>query len=409
MDKNYLKTSFELPCGVVIKNRLVKAAMTERISNKKLEPNEKHHHLYRLWSQTGAGLMITGNIMIDAIHRESAGNVCVEDERILPKMKAWADAAKENDTQVWAQISHAGRQTNRFMTFRPLAPSEVQLQKMGLFGKPKAMKEADIQKVIEGFVRVATICKKAGFNGIQIHAAHGYLLSQFLSPKTNIREDKWGGSVENRSRLLLAIIEKTREAVGAAFPIAVKLNSSDFQKGGFSEEESLQVIKMLDGKIDLLEISGGTYEKVVFLGLNEDVPEIRESTRKREAYFLEFSKKVRATTKTPLLITGGFRSFNFCNEVLANNELDFIGMARPFITNIHEISKFLDNELDTLENLIVRTGIKSIDDSAVAGYYARQLVRLSKGKELDLNIKPLSSSTFLIFNELKRAIITRMG
>ena len=409
MDKNYLKTSFELPCGTVIKNRLVKSAMTERVSNKKLEPNEKHHRLYKIWANTGAGLIITGNVMIDSIHRESAGNVYAGDESILPKMKTWADIAKQNDTQVWVQISHSGRQTSKFLTARPLAPSEVQLHKMGLFGKPKAMTEQDIQAVITKFVKTATICQKAGFTGIQLHSAHGYLLSQFLSPITNRRTDKWGGSLENRSRLLLTIIDECRKVVGNQFPISVKLNSSDFQRGGFTEEESLQVIQMLEGKIDLLEISGGTYERLVFFEGHESLENIKESTKKREAYFIEFSKKLRAVSNIPLLITGGFRSFQFCNEVLKSNELDFVGMARPFITNIDDIPAFLDNKIDKLKNIVIKTGIKSLDDSAEGGYYARQLVRLANGKKLDTRIKPLNSSLFFTIHEFKKSILHKIS
>ncbi|HAS42201.1 MAG TPA: hypothetical protein DCS93_17120 [Microscillaceae bacterium] len=413
MDKNHLKTSLELPCGAVLKNRLVKSAMTERVSNNKLEPNEKHHRLYKQWAATGAGLLITGNVIVDKTHLESAGNIYVGDERILPKMKAWAAAAKTEDNHVWVQISHAGRQTNKFCMMRPKAPSEVKLRQLGLFGKPKAMTEEDIQEVIKGFAKAAKICKEAGFTGVQIHAAHGYLLSQFLSPHTNLRTDRWGGSLENRSRLLMTIIQEIRQAVGPEFPIGVKLNSSDFQRGGFTEDESLEVIKMLNGKIDLLEISGGTYEKLVFFEMNEaqekaNAP-IKESTRKREAYFLDFSQKVRAVSQLPLLITGGFRSFDFCNQALANNELDLVGMARPFITNLDQIADFLDNKIPKLENLVLRTGIKSFDSAAEGGFYARQIIRLAKGKKARLKMGALWSSNFLIYHEFTKAMKNRLS
>ncbi len=407
MNTNFLNTPFTLPCGVIIKNRLVKSAMTERVSNKKLEPNEKHHRLYKLWADTGLGLCITGNIAIDHIHRESAGNVYIEDERILPKLKEWATIAKSNNTQVWVQLSHAGRQTLKFLTTRPLSSSDVQLHKMGLFGKPKAMKEHQIETVIKNFVNAARICKKAGFTGIQFHAAHGYLLSQFLSPLTNKRTDKWGGKLENRSRLLMTIIDETRKILGDSFPISVKLNSSDFQRGGFTEEESLQVIKMLNGKLDLLEISGGTYEKTIMFGADGKDLEIKESTRLREAYFIEFSKKVRSICDIPLLITGGFRSFQFCNKALQGKELDFIGMARPFITDIDKIASFIHGKIDKLNNIIVKTGIKTIDDAAEAGYYARQLIRIAEGKRLDEKTRAFKSSFFVIKHELKKALIRR--
>ncbi|SIN82598.1 NADH:flavin oxidoreductase/NADH oxidase family protein [Algoriphagus halophilus] len=403
MPKNRINTKFELPCGITLKNRLVKSAMTERISNHKLEPTIEHERLYEKWADTGAGLLITGNVMIDRIHLESAGNVCFDDEKMLPKLKKWAAAGKKNGNHIWVQISHAGRQSNKFSTLKPLAPSEVQLKKLGLFGKPRAMSETDINVTIKGFIKAAKIAKDAGFTGIQIHAAHGYLISQFLSPLTNQRTDDWGGSIFNRSRLLLTVIREIRKVVGPSFPIAVKLNSSDFQKGGFTEEESLEVIKLLDNeKIDLLEISGGTYEKVAFFLMNED--QVKKSTRQREAYFIDFAKKVRTISNLPLLITGGFRSYDFCNAALEKGELDLIGMARPFITNLDDIHSFLKGEIPNLDNLILRTGISQFEDAAEAGFYARQLIRLSKGKKVKPSMSPFICSNFLILNELRLAV-----
>jgi len=408
MSDHIINTKLKLPCGVSLKNRLVKSAMTERISNLKFEPTAGHDRLYEEWSETGAGLLITGNVMIDRIHLESAGNVCFDDENMIPKLKSWANAGKKYGNHIWVQISHAGRQANKFSTLTPLAPSDVQLKKMGLFGRPKAMSESDIQQIIKGFTKAAKISKAAGFTGIQIHAAHGYLISQFLSPLTNRRTDKWGGDIVNRSRLLLSVIREARKVVGAGFPISVKLNSSDFQRGGFTEEESLEVIKMLDNeKIDLLEMSGGTYEKVAFFLMNED--RAKKSTLEREAYFIDFARKVRSVSDLPLLITGGFRSYEFCNEVLESGELDLIGMARPFITNNEDIQNFLKGEVPYLDNLILRTGISQFDDAAEGGFYARQLIRMAKQKKLKLNMNPFMCSNFLIFYELKTALSKKLN
>ncbi len=405
-----ISTELILPCGAILKNRLVKSAMTERISNTKFEPTKGHERLYKDWSDTGAGLMITGNVVIDRKHLESAGNVCFDSENMLPKISSWAKASTSNGNHVWVQISHSGRQTNRFSTGRPLAPSKVKLKKMRLFGKPRAMTEEDIQDVIKGFVKAAKLAKEGGFTGVQIHAAHGYLLNQFLSPKTNIRADQWGGSIENRSRLLLTIIRQVRNEVGTDFPIAVKLNSADFQRGGFTEKESIEVVKMLDEeKIDLLEISGGTYEKLAFFLMNEEGVVIKESTKKREAYFIDFAKKVRAISKMPVMITGGFRSYDFCNEVLENGEVDLIGMGRPFITNRNDMSAFLNGELPNLENFVLRTGIKQFDDAAEGGFYARQLIRFSKGKKLKTNMNPLWCAMFLIIYEFRKAMAKKLG
>jgi len=407
MNKNIINTKFTLPCGVTLKNRLVKSAMTERISNKKFEPTEGHIRLYEDWADTNAGLLITGNVMIDHKHLESAGNVCIQ-ESMLPQLSRWAEAGKKKGNHIWVQVSHAGRQTNKFNTTRPKAPSEVQLRKLGLFGKPEAMSERDIEEAIKGFVKTAVLVKKAGFTGLQVHSAHGYLLSQFLSPATNIRKDPWGGSIENRSRLLLTILREIRKAVGPEFPLSVKLNSADFQKGGLTQKESLEVVKMLDKeKIDLLEISGGTYEKVAFFLMNEDRGEVRESTKRREAYFMDFAQKVRAISNLPLLITGGFRTFEFCNEILENGELDLIGMARPFISDRDKIVGFIEGKVPALDNLVIRTGIKQFEDAAEGGYYARQLIRFSKGKPFNKNLNPFWSSNFLVLYEMNKALSRR--
>ena len=377
--------------------------MTERMSNSAYEPTPEHEHLYTLWSQTGTGLLITGNVMIDRHHMESAGNVYLGDEAMIPKLKKWTAAGTVEGNHLWAQISHSGRQTNRFVNPNPKAPSAVKLNKLFLFGRPKAMTVEDIQQVISGFRLAAKIAKASGFTGIQIHAAHGYLLSQFLSPRTNQRTDQWGGSIENRSRLLMQIVKECREEVGTTFPISVKLNSSDFQRGGFSELDSLAVVKMLsDAGIDLIEVSGGTYEKAAFF-LGKDEKAKKESTQIREAYFLDFAKQIRRISQVPLMITGGFRSFDFCNEVLANGECDLIGMGRPFISKIDSIKGFLAGEVTYLDSPPIRTGFKAFEDAAEGGYYARQLISLAEGKGLQKNLNPMACSMFMVTHEFKKA------
>lgn len=395
-----LNESINLPCGAVIKNRLVKAAMTERLSYDGL-PNERHVKLYEHWADTDAGLLITGNVLIDHRHLESAGNIVVDSNTKPDQLLKWTKAAQKNGSHIWAQISHSGRQTNRFVNSRPKAPSKVQLKKMRLFAEPVALIESEIHQIIDGFVNAAAVCKQGGFTGVQIHAAHGYLISQFLSPITNKRTDQWGGSIENRSRVLREIVSKVRATVGPEFPISVKLNSADFQRGGFDENDSLEVIKMLDRlKIDLLEISGGTYEKLVFFEMEPE----KESTRRREAYFIEFAEKVREVSAIPLMITGGFRTYSFATQSLQSKEVDLIGMARPFILNSQQIHQFIDGEIEKLDEVTIRTGLASLKDSAEAGFYARNIFRLSKGKPVNSKLSPLISSIVLIVSELRKAI-----
>lgn len=346
-----LHSELRLPCGAIIKNRIAKAAMTEGLADVEDNATQGHINLYRTWAKGGSGLLITGNVMVDRRFLERPGNVVIEDRRGLTQLQGWAAAGTQDNTHLWMQISHPGRQCSRIVSTQPLSPSDVQLHLMGNFAKPRSMTEAEIENAISGYANTALIAKEAGFTGVQVHAAHGYLISQFLSPVTNKRTDQWGGSLENRSRFLLCIIRAVRDAVGKAFPIGVKLNSADFQKGGFDLNDSEQVAAWLaQESIDLLEISGGTYEQVRLLGHSGDAeqaedPNIRSSTRQREAYFLDYAKIIQqaldsAGHKVPLMVTGGFRSRLTMVEALAEGELDMIGLARPLCADA-DIPRFL--------------------------------------------------------------------
>ena len=275
---------------------------------------EALERLYGIWSDGGAGLLLSGNIQVDQDHLERPGNVIVDAEPDVPAreaLEAWARAGTRAGNHFWAQISHAGRQCQKIVNPRPKAPSAVKLGLPGgQFGEPVPMSEDDIEAVIEGFARCAKILVDAGFTGVQLHAAHGYLLSQFLSPRSNQRSDQWGGSLENRARLLLACVARVRVAVGPRIPISVKLNSADFQRGGFDFDESLQVAKWLEAaSVDLIEISGGTYEQPRLLNLEGMEPveaqSVAASTRAREAYFVDFAEAMRREINIPLMVTGG--------------------------------------------------------------------------------------------------------
>lgn len=399
-----LNSPLALPCGAVLSNRLAKAAMTERLSRKDDAPNELHQSIYHQWAKTGTALLISGNIMVDRTHLESAGNVVADSDMVLPQLQEWVASGTTQGNHFWAQINHSGRQTALFVNRHPLSASSVQLKKLGLFGKPRAMTETQIEATIAAFVQTTKVCKQAGFTGVQIHAAHGYLLSQFLSPITNHRQDKWGGSLENRSRMLLEIVRRVRTEVGAAYPISVKLNSADFQRGGFSESDSLEVVRLLDAEgIDLLEISGGTYERLVFL-VPEEAEDMKASSQAREAYFLEFAEQVKAFSTTPLMLTGGFRTYAGCEQALESGAVDIIGMARPFLTNLDQLADFIQGKVPALSKARIRTGIKLIESSAEGGFYARQLIRLAKGKAYQPNLSALWSSNFFVLSELQKAI-----
>ena len=374
-----IETSLTLPCGAQIPNRLCKAAMTEGLASPQGEPTEALERLYGIWSDGGAGLLLSGNVQIDGDHLERPGNVIIDGEPSVAMQRAlsgWAAAGTRRGNHFWAQISHAGRQCQKIVNPQPKAPSAVKLGLPGgQFGEPQPMTEEDIEAVITGFARCAKVVIDAGFTGVQLHAAHGYLLSQFLSPRSNQRHDQWGGSLENRARLLLASVSRVRATVGPNIPISVKLNSADFQRGGFDFDESLQVAKWLEqASVDLIEISGGTYEQPRLLNLDgmEPVEEqsVAASTLAREAYFVDFAEAMHKEVSIPLMVTGGLRRLDAMKLALESGAADMIGIGRPMcvmtdapaqlLAGIKELPRFEDTLSLLPKALRFLNGIKMV-------------------------------------------------
>jgi 2,4-dienoyl-CoA reductase-like NADH-dependent reductase (Old Yellow Enzyme family) len=333
-----LSDSYTLPCGAELPNRIAKAAMTEQLARADGIANERHERVYRRWAEGGVGLQITGNMMVDRDHREHPGNIMLDPVptgEALDALKVLATAAQSRGGLAIVQLSHSGRQTPAIVNPTPLAPSAVTLGLPGgQFGEPRAMTAEDISKVRANFVAAARAVAEAGFAGVQIHAAHGYLLSSFLNPRVNQREDDYGGDLENRARLLLEIVREVRQALPAPAILSVKLNSSDFQKGGLTTGDSIKVASWLaDEKVDLLEISGGNYEQPAMMDLDgmerRQEEHKADSTKRREAYFLTFAEALRAHTDMPLMVTGGFRRVQGMEEALSTGATDIIGIGRP--------------------------------------------------------------------------------
>ncbi|MDH4478683.1 MAG: NADH:flavin oxidoreductase/NADH oxidase family protein [Rhodoferax sp.] len=320
-----LFTPLTLPNATVLSNRIVKAAMEENMCDADHAPSDALLRLYRAWAQGGAGLILTGNVMVDRRAMTGPGGVVLEDDRHLDRFRQWAQVAQSAGAQVWMQISHPGRQMMAALGQETWSASAVPLDMGNLsnkFSVPKAMTVADIHEVQERFVRTAKLAERAGFNGVQIHGAHGYLLSQFLSPISNQRQDAWGGSIDNRARLLLDIVTAVRAAVAPQFAVAVKLNSADFQRGGFSPEDAQQVVQRLNGlNVDVVELSGGSYEAPAMQGQARD-----GRTLAREAYFLEFAQNMMAVAHMPLMVTGGIRRKAVAEQVVSSG-VALVGMA----------------------------------------------------------------------------------
>jgi len=381
-----LASPYTLKCGQMIKNRLFKSAMSEQLGTREHNPKPGLATLYGRWADGGIGLSVTGNIMIDRTALGEPKNVVLDEKSDLTLFKTWASAGRKNNSQIWAQLNHPGKQIPNFICKEPVAPSAIALAR-GLekgFNKPRALSESEILTIIDKFALSAALAKEAGFTGVQIHGAHGYLVSQFLSQRHNRREDKWGGSLQNRMRFVLAVYRGIRDRVGPDFPVGIKLNSADFMDGSFSEEDSMQVVKTLSSAgIDLIEISGGTYESPSMMGHR-----VKASTLKREAYFLDYIEKVRHLVDTPLVLTGGFRSAAAMQGALDTGATDFIGLARTTAIDPDFPQKLLDNQAHKQELRQLTTGVKAVDSMAMLNitWYEQQLARMAKGKQPKANL-----------------------
>ncbi|WP_037306493.1 NADH:flavin oxidoreductase/NADH oxidase family protein [Amycolatopsis orientalis] len=379
--KELLAQPLELRCGAILPNRLAKAALSEQLGDRRNRPTPELAELYRTWSRGGAGTLITGNVMVDPTALGEPRNVAVPREPDATEFKPWARSVDGTETAVWVQLNHPGRQSPRFLSRQPVAPSAVPFGDRGIrsvFATPRALTGDEIEAIIDRFGVAARTVVDAGFGGVQIHGAHGYLVSQFLSPLTNQRTDGWGGDALRRRRFLLEVVARVRTEVGDSVPVAVKLNSADFQRGGFSEEESLEVVRELgEAGIDLLEVSGGTYEKAAMMGSG------RASTASREAYFLDYAAKARQLTDVALMVTGGFTSPDGMAAALRSGALDVVGLGRPLIVDPGLPGRLLRGEDVRAERKAPRTGIRLADSLLEIQWHTQQMHRVAAGKPVD--------------------------
>ncbi|MEO0881550.1 MAG: NADH:flavin oxidoreductase/NADH oxidase family protein [Pseudomonadota bacterium] len=422
-----INSALTLTSGLALPNRLVKAAMTEGLADPQNTATARHATLYKRWANGGIGLQLTGNVQINRRNLERPGNVVIEGAQSNEQraaLAAYAEAAKSGGGKVVMQLSHAGRQTPKAVNETPMAPSAVQVDMPGaMFGMPREMTGDDILGVVQGFGHAAKVARETGFDGVQLHAAHGYLLSQFLSPLTNQRVDEWGGSLHNRAKLLLESIRSVKAQCGNDFSVSVKLNSTDFQKGGFSHEDCLAVIEMLNGEgLDFVEVSGGNYEQPQMAGIDGMEPKFEEgeraSTRAREAYFASYAKSVQDKATMPLLVTGGFRSVAAMNSALEDGEADLIGLGRPLCADPDLPQKLLSGALAEAPRwektlrlgptrfLTVNSPIKMLKGIAgwgQQGWFCSQLLRMGDGLEPDLKLGLMKAISTYQGNEKQAA------
>lgn len=376
-----LADQLPLPCGAVLPNRIAKAAMSEQLGDRSNRPTRDLERLYDRWGRGGSGLVVTGNVMVDRRHVGEPRNVVIEDGRDLPGLSRWAAAGRAGGAALWVQVNHPGRQAMRIAGSRPVAPSAIAPKIPGAV-TPRALTGNEIEEIVARFARTAAVVREAGFDGVQLHGAHGYLISQFLSPRANVREDEWGGDPERRRRFVLEVLRATRAAVGDDFPVAIKLNSADFQRGGFSEEESVDVVVALaEAGIDLVEISGGTYEAPAMMGQARAQPQ-RASTVAREAYFLDYAVRLRERVpELPLMVTGGFRSLTAMQEALSAGACDVIGLGRPLALHPDAVAGLLDGSRTRVDAGSRGLGVRTLDSLIDLVWHTRQLQRIGRGRD----------------------------
>jgi 2,4-dienoyl-CoA reductase-like NADH-dependent reductase (Old Yellow Enzyme family) len=410
-----LADPLDLPCGVRLPNRIAKAALSEALGDRDNSPDERIVTLYRRWAQGGYGMLITGNVMVDRAHLGEPANIVIEDDRAISQLTAWTKAVHDGGAAIFAQLNHPGRQSNLMnIGHTPVAPSAVALTMPGA-SVPRELTAAEIEGFIERFATAAAVCEEAGFDGVQVHAAHGYLVTQFLSPLTNLRQDEWGGDPERRMRFLLEVVRRIRERVSPGFAVSVKLNSADFQRGGFSEDDSRAVVAALAREaVDLIEVSGGNYESPAMSG------SAAHSTRAREAYFLDYARSVRdAAGSVPLAVTGGFRTRSGMQDALTSGDCDVVGIARPTVTTTDAASALLEGRTTTLTTHEIEVGmrgligriadLKTLDGVLNLSWNADQLHRLARGQEPDLDRSALRTALAMVRRNGRISIKPRRG
>ena len=380
MTENLLFTPITLPNGTTIKNRFFKSAMSEGMGTRDFQPKKNIATLYKRWAEGGTGLIITGNIMVDPKGTAEPGNIVFDKNSNMEILKNWANQGQQHGAKVMVQLNHPGKQAPKTIAKETVAPSAVPLGNglNKLFSTPRALTTSEVEELVQKFVTSAKITKEAGFSGVQIHAAHGYLISQFLSPHDNRRTDKYGGSLENRMRFLKEIYLGMREELGKNFTIGIKINSTDFKEDGLTEEDSLKtIIELANLGLDFVEISGGTYERPAMMGAT--------SKSTNQVFFAEYSKKLKKKIEIPVVVTGGIRSINAMNTLLNDNTTDFIGIARPLTIDPNIPNKIKQGTYTIVETTRVSTGVKKLDKifGSLLGivYYQVLMQNIAKGKE----------------------------
>ena len=370
--KTLLGQPLDLPCGVRLKNRLVKSAMSDSLGDGAGNPTEVQMRLYERWAEGGAALSLIGEVQVNPHYPEKPGNLVLGPDADLTALKALARRGSANGSSIWPQLGHAGALAHGPIS-NPKGPSPLDVEGLRCEG----MSLEDIRDLPQTYAQAARLAQKAGFGGVQIHAGHGFLFSQFLSPLFNHRTDAYGGTVERRFRVIGEVIDAVRQAVGPAFPIGIKINSTDKLEGGLTTDDALQIVQLLDEtSVDLIDISGGTY----FPGAASS----SESTSSSAPYFLDFASKAKRITTIPIMLTGGFETRDQAAKALADGSADAISLARAMVLNASLANMWLsdagaDPEIPRFD---------APPRGGVTAWYSMRLTALGEDREEQFALSP---------------------
>lgn len=367
--------ALKLRSGIELRNRFFKSAMSETLADKNMNPSNEIYNLYSQWSSERIGVLISGNVMVDRRYLGEPGNIVLDEKSDINAFRKWSAIGNNKNTPIWLQLNHPGKQMYKTIKEQPIAPSAIAIQggSAKAFQLPREMTRYEVDEAINKFVIAGTRAKEAGFTGVQLHAAHGYLINQFLSPADNQRKDEFGGTLENRMRFLIEIYNRLRREVGDDFTIALKLNALDFKEGGFTFDECKEVVRaMSELGVDLIEISGGNYEVPVFGGEHEN-----------GASFASYATALAEITDTPIVSTGGFRTRKEMENVI-HLGVSMVGLARPFVLYPDLVRRLENNDNLAIKTPRLSTKIDKLDKALgpIIGvsYYEAQMKRLANNK-----------------------------
>ena len=373
-----LSRSLELPCGVVLKNRLAKSPMSDSLGDGRGDPTEAQIRLYERWAEGGVALSFIGEVQVDPRFPEKPGNLVLGPQSNASLLQSLSSRAVINSAHLWPQLGHAGALSHLPIS-EPKGPSALSVD--GL--QCSAMTLDEIRELPNIYSNAARYAKFAGFSGVHIHAGHGFLLSQFLSPLFNRRQDGYGGTVEGRTLVILELIEEVRRAVGPYFPIGIRINSTDQLEGGLTQDDALEVVSLLNKtSIDLIDISGGTY-----------FPGAKASSDGTSVgpYFIDFARRARKATDIPLMLTGGFKCREQATDAVASGAVDIVGLARAMVLNPRLAAAWLsadggDPEFPRFESSI---------PGGITAWYTMRLAAVGEDREsqFDLDI-PMAVSQY---------------